>query len=542
MLQELRCLHPELPSDSRTLLRTPRMTTVKTVRFGHYIHFGLQECLGNSLKMSSLSSTALLQLQLHVDGMTVFKSSKLQLWPIIGRVLRPLSSLFIIGIFCGKQKPQIDEYLHDVVCDLKSILKDGFVTKEGRVIPVEIAHIICDAPARAFIKQTKQHSGYFSCDRCEIEGVYESGKVIFPLIRHNPRSDFEFRTRKQEEHHTGQSPLESLPIDMILTFPYDYMHVVCLGFMKRLIAQWKGGSIASNIRQSFVTFQRINHKLNRCSSALTCEFPRKCRDFDDFERWKATELRQFLLYLGPVVLRSDLNENQYANFLTISVCFYILSSEIWCRHYVDYVEQKLYNALQEYADIYGQSELTYNVHCITHICGDIATQGCLNNYSAFPFESYLGSIRRLIRSPTMPASQIFRRIQEHWLNVLPAEECIDDTGANHSRNSRKDGCFLYKTVKFSKYFPNNCIVCGSQPGVIVNFNNTHILFSAYRNPRAFYNTVIKSPDLYIFECDNKLLEPVKKPINSILSKACGFVDEDTVIVYPILHTLDIINK
>ena len=31
---------------------------------------------------------------------------------------------------------------------------------------------ICDTPARAFLKCVKSHTGYFSCDHCEVEGEW----------------------------------------------------------------------------------------------------------------------------------------------------------------------------------------------------------------------------------------------------------------------------------------------------------------------------------------------------------------------------------
>ena len=41
--------------------------------------------------------------------------------------------------------------------------------------------VACDAPARAFLKRIKRHSGYSGCDKCTQPGVYNS-KMTFPEV------------------------------------------------------------------------------------------------------------------------------------------------------------------------------------------------------------------------------------------------------------------------------------------------------------------------------------------------------------------------
>lgn len=86
----------------------------------------------------------------------------------------------------------------------------------------------------------KQSSGYFSC-KCTQEGEYINS-VVFPNLKFTLRTDESFRIQEQEEHHTGISSLEKLEIDMINQIALDYMHLVCLGIMKRLLLFWVKGS------------------------------------------------------------------------------------------------------------------------------------------------------------------------------------------------------------------------------------------------------------------------------------------------------------
>ncbi len=49
------------------------------------------------------------------------------------------------------------------------------------------------------------------------------------------RTDATFRNQVHKNHHKGRSPLLHLKINLISSFPLDYMHLVFLGVFKRLL-------------------------------------------------------------------------------------------------------------------------------------------------------------------------------------------------------------------------------------------------------------------------------------------------------------------
>lgn len=74
------------------------------------------------------------------------------------------------------------------------------------------------------------------------------------------------------------------------------------------------------------TVQTISEKLLMLRSYMPCEFNRKPRGLSEMDRWKATELRSFMLYWGPVVLKDCLPSEMYDNFMLFSVGMYLLLS------------------------------------------------------------------------------------------------------------------------------------------------------------------------------------------------------------------------
>ena len=75
--------------------------------------------------------------------------------------------------------------------EARQLESDGFMYNKLKVVVV-ISAIVCDAPARAFLKNIKSHSGYSGCDKCTQHGVYLE-KVTFPDTDATLRTDESFK-------------------------------------------------------------------------------------------------------------------------------------------------------------------------------------------------------------------------------------------------------------------------------------------------------------------------------------------------------------
>jgi hypothetical protein len=67
-----------------------------------------------------------------------------------------------------------------------------------------------------------------------VEGEHH-GTVVYLESNCEKITNTNFRNRTNKEHHHDVSPFEILPIDMINSFPLDYMHMICEGIVKRCI-------------------------------------------------------------------------------------------------------------------------------------------------------------------------------------------------------------------------------------------------------------------------------------------------------------------
>ncbi|EAT44166.1 AAEL004424-PA [Aedes aegypti] len=227
-----------------------------------------------------------------------------------------------IGIFLGKTKPaDINEYLAPFVNEVIPLLENGYYIK-GHFIKIKIRCIICDSPARAFVKSVVNFNGKNGCLKCTINGEYShvSKTVVFPTLHCPLRTDLKFRQKDYGKHHAGQdSPILKLPdFDMVKDFVVaDSLHLLELGVMKRLLTGWRDGSLGYEGKLSALKIQQLSDAV--VNVELPKEIHRKMRGLDCLAFWKGTEWHSFLNYVSIVVLKDFIDEKLYSHFLLLFI-------------------------------------------------------------------------------------------------------------------------------------------------------------------------------------------------------------------------------
>jgi hypothetical protein len=563
LLHILRPFHPTLPRDSRTLNATPRTIDVTEFQNGEYHHVGIKNCLQNLVNKGSLDmnkvTNDVISIQVNIDGLPLFKSSSMQLWPILGKLKQPIDSEpFMIGVFAGTGKPQdVNEYLKEFVDEVTQLEMSGVMLCD-RSVMVCLHSFVCDAPARGFLKKIKSFTGYSGCERCSQTGKYLGGRMTFPEVSAHRRTNEEFINMSDEDHHlsTDPSPLTVLSsIGMVSSFVLDYMHLVCLGVVRRLLIFWIRGPLLVRLPANSV--KEISRQMLLLRSSVPCEFSRRPRSLSEIDRWKATEFRQFVLFTGPQVLKKVLPLSLYNHFLLLHVAMTCLISQKLSARMCEFARKLLINFVQYGSDAYGREFVVYNVHNLIHLPDDVEKFGCLDNISCFPFENYLGQLKKAVRKPALPLQQVVKRVceQQHLLSPVPSAAlsaqypimknavatCLDDNECHKFTTACLQNCTLSTKER------DNCVLMkDGKIGRIQYFekksSKVMIAVKLFQNYESFYNYPLCSKDVEIVSVS--LLSAVEQiyEFSHVQHKCyCMPTDDDKYFVVP-LHNVPVHTK
>lgn len=232
----------------------------------------------------------------------------------------------------------MNDFLKDLVVEAKDICENGIIIN-GCNIKCKLEALICDTPAKSFVLCVKGHTGYSSCTKCLTEGEYIGNRVCFPDINAPLRTDDDFVRKIDDNYHKPNMTCSLLQVPYfkpVTNVPFDYMHLVCLGIMRKLMYLWLHGELHYRLQHRAV--EKISTRLEtQLKPSIPIEFARKPRAIDCIKLWKATEFRLILLYIGPLAFKSVLKKNTYIYFLTLHVIIRILSSQYF-NEYLSYAQ------------------------------------------------------------------------------------------------------------------------------------------------------------------------------------------------------------
>lgn len=167
---------------------------------------------------------------------------------------------------------------------------------------------------------------------------------------------------------------------LVSEVPLDYMHLICLGVVKKLLGStWCFESPPHKLLAGII--KNISESLENLIKYIPKEFARKLRALKEAKLYKATEFRQFLLYTGFVVLKNNLNKKKYEHFLTLHFAISILLSNQHMQTMTDYAEELLKHFVICTKIIYGPTFMSHN----------------LNKFNNFSSENYLQKIKKMLR-------------------------------------------------------------------------------------------------------------------------------------------------
>lgn len=417
VLKKIHPFFPRLATDYRSLLGTPRTTELRKVNPGHYLHLGIKNNIISILNKSQIDVKTLGQkflLDTFVDGVAIFNISfEKSFWVILGRIHQFKDTVFPIGIYNGHKQPSD---FNDLLLDFATELGELFVeeiTFQGVRFSIELRNFLLDSPAKASVCGIIHPTGYSSCLYCKIKGEWIKNRVTFMGFDHEKRTNDEFKNKADPSHHKkdyNSILVSKLNVNVVSQCPPDYLHVVLLGVVKKLLRLWfqpLKPLLPIHCRQ------KVSASLKLCNEYIPSEIHRKCRPVEEILTFHGNELRVFLLKVGPTVLRNNVSSDFYQNFLLLHCAITILCDEILSQEKSFSAEKMLEIFIENSIEVYGEEFVVSVVHACTHLAEAVRSQKMpLDSFSTFQFESYMTPIKNYLHTTRAPLQQIHRRIVE----------------------------------------------------------------------------------------------------------------------------------
>ena len=288
---------------------------------------------------------------------------------------------------------------------------------------------------------------------------------------------------------------------------------------------------------------------------ISSDFNRRPRALDEVEYFKATEYRTFLLYTGCIALKGVLQRECYRNFLLLCVGIRLLLVPM--EQNVNNAEQLLQQFVEQFGCLYGPHNLVYNIHCLTHLAANVRHHGSLEEFSAFPFENFLYTVKKLIRGTKHVMQQAIGRIAE-----LEALSVPNHVASQHPQLDRlhedgpvPDGYSCYRQYKVAKLenftvstlTRDRCVQIGSHIAVVKNFldldGDFAVVYQTFSNVANFFNLPIKSSKVGIYKVSRlddklrvKLIASIDKKCTLLPYKKTPLASITKYIAITILHT------
>ena len=300
-----------------------------------------------------MQDTVHFEIDLNIDGAQVFNNSEqpgiIPILAVIYSVNRSANSSeesvviqlrhpFIIGFFLNKSKPDLTKFLNPLFATLNRLCpnNDDLEKTEGREFTASLRCVIADGPMRAYLKKCKDHSGYWSCERCIQKGASRlvSGNkkdiIEFRELNAPPRLDEDFadycKSDECEDEHIANphklGPFYEFGFCVVSGFVIDPMHTMNAGaFGRRLrgiVSKPKEGKLVSD------QLKQIDFRIKMFQGCKLYEFDRFLRSTPSVNKYKHHELRDCMMYIFFPVFHAVLPNNHLENILLLQYSMILL--------------------------------------------------------------------------------------------------------------------------------------------------------------------------------------------------------------------------
>lgn len=282
---------------------------------------------------------------------------------------------------------------------------------------------VADAPARADVLNMQHRMGDCGCNLCEIktrnckvtEGKRSHRVYLYPRNAVQLRTHQSIQKQGQEalklnkpvKGIKGICVLSILPeLDLSTCLVPECMHSIFLGIVKRFMVLWFIKNPKIGLKKRITDIDNILLGIKPPNT-----FKRLPRSVTECKKYKATEFYNWLLFYSIPILYEFLEEKYFQHWLVLVISVYTLLKKEINQNEATKVEELLNLFVKNVERLYGDKEMTYNLHQLLHLPLYVKRWGPLWATSAFSFESFNGKISTFIHGTKNVGKEIVENLK-----------------------------------------------------------------------------------------------------------------------------------
>jgi len=309
-------------------------------------------------------------------------------------------NVLLAGLWVGPKKPPMKLLIDPVLSEIENLSTIGLaisVPGECGCVTVKAKLIfgMFDLPGKAAVLN---FNGKYSCYH---PGARQpNGARVFLPYKYIERSQAEVdgaAEKAETDHHVikevlGKSPLSKM-LDIVNHVPIDYMHCCLEGIVRSLMNRWFTSSYHDC--PYYLGLHRATIDVMLLKQSPPTDFSQSPRSIKHMKYWKASELRNWLLFYSLPLLLDHLPPLYFYHYALFVCAMHILLGDSISDCQVDAAEKMLLDFCSFLPELYDDMICTHNAHLLVHLAKYVRLFGPLWTHSTFGSENKHGRLKTL---------------------------------------------------------------------------------------------------------------------------------------------------
>lgn len=423
----------------------------------------------------------------YTDGVPVFKSSKISMWPLYLTInelpfneRKRRENTLLLGLWYGDKKPNANSFTYKFREALEEISR-GIEVQITRYDNIELKTVrgvllmgTADLPAKSDFLNFVQFNGDYGCPACYSKG--ENVSLISKGSVHVYRYENEIKLRTLNEcieyanraspdnpvmGIKGHTAFSKLMPDFIEGIAIDRMHCVDGGVVKKMLSLWFDIKFRSFPFSLYAVINVVNRRL------MTIKPPkyvhRMPRCIQDLLHWKASEYKTWLFHYSVPVLEGILRQDYFNHYLLLVIAISMLNSEQITFSMVNIARDFLNKFVREFEHLYGLQFCSINIHQLRHLPDNVIKMEPLWVFFCFEYENLNGELLKLVHGTWHIETQIATAHEQfikmsRLINEMPRGSvhtfCLSKKRQVKIIEQIFPSCYSVGTYKNSRRLPN----------------------------------------------------------------------------------------